>query len=40
VGGWGERLWRILSYLCLALTALAFLSMYLWLTALPPAAVR
>ncbi|MGD0201399.1 MAG: rhomboid family intramembrane serine protease [Bryobacteraceae bacterium] len=39
VGGWGEHLWRILSYLCLALTALAFLSMYLWLAATPLAAV-
>jgi rhomboid protease GluP len=39
VGGWGERLWRILSYLCLALTALAFLSMYLSLAAVPQAAV-
>lgn len=29
----GERLWRAAAYLCVALTALSFLEMYLWLSA-------
>ena len=35
VPGWRDRLWRTASYLCVFLTAVAFLNMYLWFTASP-----
>ncbi|MEK7409587.1 MAG: rhomboid family intramembrane serine protease [Acidobacteriota bacterium] len=31
----GERLWRAAAYVCIALTALSFVNMYLWLTTGP-----
>ncbi len=32
VDTWGERFWRAASYVCIALTAISFLKMYLWLS--------
>jgi len=31
-GDWRERLWRWVSYVCLAVTALAFANMFVWFT--------
>jgi rhomboid protease GluP len=30
VEGWTERLWKLAAYLCVVLTGLAFVNMYLW----------
>jgi rhomboid protease GluP len=32
-GAWQERLWRIVSYVCIAVTAFCFFEMYRWITA-------
>lgn len=31
-GAWQERFWRIVSYVCIALTAFSFFEMYQWIT--------
>ena len=32
-GAWQERFWRIVSYVCIAITAFCFFEMYRWITA-------
>ena len=29
-GSWTEKLWRVASWICILLTAVSFLKMYLW----------
>jgi rhomboid protease GluP len=31
-GAWQERFWRVVSFVCIAITALSFFEMYQWLT--------